>query len=126
VLVRVSDLAPLAHYQFLGQEFSILPVKVVIGLLMVVFAVMEVLPRWQQVSFPKQYLPLGGILCGFFGGISGHQGALRGVFLVKGGLTKESYLGISVVNAYLVDISSFPSFIPHHNTLEFYVQGLFD
>src|SRR2546430_5845961 len=123
VLVRVSDLPPLAQYQFLGHEFSILPVKVVIGLLMVVFAVMEVLPGWQQVSFPKQYLPLGGILSGFFGGISGHQGALRSAFLVRGGLTKESYLGTSVVIACLVDISRISIYSTHFSSLKIHENG---
>jgi uncharacterized membrane protein YfcA len=118
VLVRVSDLPPLAQYQLLGHEFSILPVKVVIGLLMVVFAVLEGLPGWQQVSFPKQYLPLGGILSGFFGGISGHQGALRSAFLVRGGLTKESYLGTSVVIACLVDISRISIYSTHFSSLK--------
>ena len=122
-LVRISDLAPLAQYQFLGHEFSILLVKVVIGLLMVVFAVMEVLPGWQQVSFPKQYLPLGGILSGFFGGISGHQGALRSAFLVRGGLTKESYLGTSVVISCLVDISRISIYGTHFSSLKIHENG---
>ena len=29
------------------------------------------------LEFDRRYLPLGGLLSGFFGGLSGHQGALR-------------------------------------------------
>jgi uncharacterized protein len=123
VLVLVSDLPPLAQYQFLGHEFSILPVKVVIGPLMVVFAVMEVLPGLQHVSFPKQYLPLGGVLSGFFGGISGHQGALRSAFLVRAGLSKEKYLGTGVVIACLVDVSRIAVYSPRFSEMHFADNG---
>ena len=55
--------------------------------------------------FARQYLPLGGLLSGFFGGLSGHQGALRSTFLINAGLTKERFLGTGVVIACLVDVA---------------------
>ena len=53
----------------------------------------------------EKYLPLGGILSGFFGGLSGHQGALRSLFLLRCGLSKESFIATGVIVACLVDIS---------------------
>jgi len=49
-------------------------------------------------------IPLGGILSGFFGGISGHQGALRTAFLVHTGLEKKSFIGTMVLSAIVIDI----------------------
>ena len=57
-----------------------------------------------RISFRRQYLALGGILSGFFGGLSGHQGALRSPFLLKAGLSKESFIATGVVITLMVDI----------------------
>ena len=48
---------------------------------------------------------IGGVLSGFFGGLSGHQGALRSAFLIKCGLTKESFIATGVIISSLIDIS---------------------
>ena len=56
---------------------KITPVKLIIGLLMIGFALFELLPRFRSLKFERRYLSLGGVLSGFFGGLSGHQGALR-------------------------------------------------
>ena len=45
-------------------------------------------PRW---------LPLGGALSGFLGGLSGHQGALRAVFLTPLGLTPTAFAATQAV-----------------------------
>jgi hypothetical protein len=50
---------------------------------------------------------VGGILSGFFGGLSGIQGAIRSAFLVKSGLKKEAYIATGVVIACFVDINGF-------------------
>src|SRR5207249_415505 len=47
----------------------------------------------------------GGLLSGFFGGLSGHQGALRSAFLLRAGMTKEQLVGTRVVCAVIVDLS---------------------
>jgi uncharacterized membrane protein YfcA len=54
---------------------------------------------------PVQWLPAGGLISGFFGGLSGHQGALRSAFLMRTGLSKNEFMGTRVVCACLVDIS---------------------
>ena len=57
------------------------------------------------MSFEPRYLPLGGALSGFFGGLSGHQGAFRSMFLIKSGLDQPRFIATGVVLAVLVDVA---------------------
>lgn len=45
------------------------------------------------------------MLSGFFGGLSGHQGAFRSAFLVKADLAKEAFVATNAAIAALVDTS---------------------
>ena len=88
-----------------GKEFEITPVKLIIALLLIVFSFLEIAPSFQKVQFGKDKLVLGGILSGLFGGLVGIQGAIRSAFLIKSGLSKESYIATGVVIACLVDFT---------------------
>lgn len=105
VLLMLADQQPIWHYHWLDHSFAVLPVNLVIGLLMIGFATLELLPAARSFSLPRKYLPLGGVLSGFFGGLSGHQGALRTIFLLCCGLRKEAFIATGVVIACLVDVS---------------------
>jgi len=88
------------------EAFSeITPVKLMIGLLMIGFALFELMPRFRDLEFDRRYLPLGGLLSGFFGGLSGHQGALRSAFLAKAGLTTERFVASNAAIGFLVDLT---------------------
>ena len=84
---------------------EVTPVKLMIGFLMIGFALFELLPRFRKLEFDRRYLPLGGLVSGFFGGLSGHQGALRSAFLAKSGLTTERFVGSNAVIGFLVDLT---------------------
>ncbi len=101
----ISDMEPLARCTLGGRTFEITAVKLVIAVLIAVFAVFDLLPRFQNLAFDQKYIPLGGILSGFFGGLSGLQGALRSVFLIRAGLDKNQFIGTGVVAAVVVDVS---------------------
>lgn len=105
LLAVFSDASPVARWSLSGREMSITPVKVLIAVLIMVFALLEVLPSLRHLRFARKYLPLGGVLSGFFGGLSGHQGALRSAFLVRAGLSKEGFIATGVVIACLVDVT---------------------
>lgn len=92
-----------AVYELAGKSCTITPVKLTIASLMLVFALFELLPYFQRLSFPPRLLPLGGALSGFFGGLSGHQGPLRAAFLVRCGLDKQAFIGTGAVCAVIVD-----------------------
>jgi uncharacterized membrane protein YfcA len=92
-------------YQIAEKTFSLTPLKMVIGFLMIFFAWFDLDPRFSGWSMDRKWIPLGGVLSGFFGGVSGHQGAFRSAFLNKAGLTKEEFIGTSNAIALIIDIS---------------------
>ena len=103
-LINLFDKMPvIASYTVSGSTFEISMIKAVIGSLIVAFALLELSPRFQALAFPPGWLPLGGALSGFFGGLSGNQGALRSAFLLKSGLSKEAFVATGVVSAVIVD-----------------------
>ena len=105
MLVRLADLPPLTTYPLFGTPRSIMPVNVVVAALMIGFALFDLLPPYRHLAIDRRHLPLGGLLSGLFGGLSGHQGALRSAFLIKSGLSKEQFIGTGVVIACLVDVA---------------------
>lgn len=112
-LLWLGELHSLAIYHLWGRALEVTPVKLVISLFMAIFALLEITPAQEKFSLPAKYLPWGGVLSGFFGGLSGHQGALRSVFLLRCGLTKESFIGTGVVIACLVDFSRLAVYFNH-------------
>lgn len=105
VLTWLAGQGPLWAYEVAGKSFQVMPVAFVIALLMLVFALLELWPRFKRVSIPMRYMPIGGLLTGFFGGLSGHQGALRSAFLIRAGLEKEAFVATGVVIAAVVDVT---------------------
>lgn len=105
VLHLLSDLHPIYEYDLFGKHFLMLPIKLIIAIILLFFSCFEIIPSLSNLQFDKKYLPLGGLLSGFFGGLSGNQGALRSAFLVRSGLSKEAFIASGVVIACLIDIS---------------------
>lgn len=105
LLTWLGAMPPLYETFLFGTTRVVPPVKAVVGALLICFVFLELIPRFAQLTFDKRYLPLGGLLSGFFGGLSGHQGALRSMFLVKAGLSKEAFIATGVVVAVFVDIA---------------------
>lgn len=95
----------LLTYSLFGRTVEIAPAKLIVGLLLLFFACVEGLPWFRRISFPPRYLPLGGLLSGFFGGLAGMQGALRSAFLIKANLAKETYVATGAAIAFLIDVS---------------------
>lgn len=105
LLLYISDWDAWFSYEWFGRTFEIFPVKLIIAVLLIIFALMDLLPSMKDVTFGRDKLPLGGILSGFFGGLSGNQGALRSAFLIKAGLSKEAFIGTAVVVSTFVDFT---------------------
>lgn len=103
ILMYLLSDTVLLQYKLSGSTFQITVMKLVIAILMIGFALIELFPI---LSSPlKNQLVLGGFISGFFGGLSGHQGALRSLFLIKYGLTKEAFIATGVVIACFVDVA---------------------
>jgi uncharacterized protein len=105
LLNQITALPPLLEYSAFGKAVQITPVKFSVALIMVAFALIEFSSLGEKLTFEKKYLPVGGVLSGFFGGLSGNQGALRSAFLIRCNLDKEAFIGTGVVIACLIDVS---------------------
>jgi uncharacterized protein len=105
VLSKISHIQPIVEYTLFTSTFYISPVKLTIAVLLSFFVLFEVLPSLKKLEFDKKYLPLGGFLSGFFGGLSGNQGALRSAFLMRANLSKEAFIATGVIIACLIDVS---------------------
>lgn len=103
LLILLSELPVLYSYSMASREFEVTAAKAVIALFIAAFAMLELHPRLRKIEFDRRYLVLGGALSGFFGGVSGHQGALRSAFLAKSGLKAQAFIGTGVVCAVVVD-----------------------
>ena len=105
LLLHIPDTKPLFSYEMFGKVFEVFPVKFIISILLIIFAGMDLIPYFSKLQFGKNKLPIGGALSGFFGGLSGNQGALRSAFLIKAGLSKEAFIGTAVVVSTIVDFT---------------------
>ncbi|MCB0514778.1 MAG: sulfite exporter TauE/SafE family protein [Chitinophagales bacterium] len=105
LLLHIPNAKPLYVYEAFGRTFQVYPVKFIISVLLIIFASIDLIPFFSKLQFRKEMLPIGGVLSGFFGGLSGNQGALRSAFLVKAGLSKEAFVGTAVAVSTLVDFT---------------------
>ena len=85
--------------------------QLTLGFLLGLFAIIEWLPQEKRFSFPTSLLPLGGAISGFFGGLSGHQGALRSAFLLRANLSKEVLIGTGIVIATCIDVTRITQYL---------------
>lgn len=105
LLDYLSLMEPILRYVWLGHEHAITPVKLAAGFLLVLFATAELIPFLNYFSNHRFGLAFGGTLSGFFGGLSGHQGAFRSAFLIKAKLDKNAFVATNAAIAALVDTS---------------------
>jgi uncharacterized protein len=105
LLNNLAQLPPVFQYHMLGRLNEATLVDIVVGGLIILFAVLDLLPRFSDITFDRKYLVIGGLLSGFSGGISGMQGALRSAFLIKAGMDKEGFVGTNTISAVIVDLA---------------------
>lgn len=104
-LNALAHAQPVARYSLAGFHASVRPLGIAMGTLIIAFGFFELSPRAERLAFPTSRMPLGGALSGFFGGLSGHQGALRTAFLLRAGLDKHALIATGVVAACAVDLT---------------------
>jgi hypothetical protein len=105
LLGRLSAATPLFEYALFGRDLAVTALGLVTGLLILAFVAIESSPRLARATVDARWLPLGGIVSGFFGGLSGHQGAFRSLFLLKAGLDKQAFIATGIVIAIAVDLA---------------------
>ncbi len=104
LLANLANEKVLFTYQLFNLDFIITPIKLTIGLLLIIFAIIEWFSIASQFNFTKKHMVWGGALSGFFGGLSGHQGAFRSGFLLHANLSARQFIATNAVIASLVDV----------------------
>ncbi len=94
----------ITKYHLGDVELQLELLKLLIAVLLIFFALLEIIP-FIKLNVTDKHLPIGGILSGFFGGLTGHQGALRSLFMMKLGLKKEVFIATGVLIACMIDIT---------------------
>lgn len=105
LLGLLAGMQPIGRWSFAQHTFEITPINLVMGALIAGFAWLEVSKRATALSFGRGWLAVGGAISGFFGGLSGHQGALRAAFLLHLGLSQAAFIATNVVAAVVVDLA---------------------
>jgi uncharacterized membrane protein YfcA len=86
------------------------PLDLVVAVLMLLFGVLELSRMPNGLQLQERWMIPGGLVSGFFGGLSGHQGALRSLFLLRSGLGKEAFIATGVAIACMVDLTRLPAY----------------
>lgn len=118
VLESTAGVPALIQYQLGQSQKSITLTKLLISLVMAIFAMLEFSKLNERILLAPKWMPFGGLLSGFFGGLSGHQGAFRTMFLLKAGLSKEQFIGTGCVIAMIVDVSRLSIYWRHFTNSE--------
>lgn len=105
LLIKLAGFPELFTYYLAGREFTVTPMKLIVAVLLLFFSLFEIIPSSGKMRPGIEKLAVGGLLSGFFGGLTGMQGAIRSAFLIKSGLDKNSYIATGVVIACMVDIT---------------------
>jgi uncharacterized protein len=101
----------LFSYTLGEMKVGIYAVNLAIGALMLFFTLFEIVPQLEGIRFGSKWMFPGGLISGFFGGFSGHQGALRSAFLIQTGLTKEAFIATGTGIAIGVDITRISNYL---------------
>lgn len=109
VLMELSDVAAnhALVYVLGGHTFVTTHLALCMGLVMITFAVMEMTTAFANWRASPRWQAAGGLLSGFLGGLSGHQGAVRSAFLSGMGkqLNAVSFAATGATIACAVDLA---------------------
>jgi uncharacterized membrane protein YfcA len=112
LLTYLADFPAVFTYVLFGSVHAVSVVKIALAGLMSFFAWAELKGAIKQRPVTGG-LVLGGLLSGFFGGLSGNQGAFRSAYLLKAGLSKEGFIATGVVLACAVDTTRLSVYAGH-------------
>lgn len=105
LLAVLGDTPRLYEWTAFGRTAGPTGAGFTIGLFLVLLALLE-LQRWfRELRAPPRWMPVGGLATGFIGGLTGQQGALRSMFLLRSGLPADRFIATGAMIAVLVDLS---------------------
>lgn len=89
------------------------PLLLLVGLALIVLPALKVSESWTRIRLPEAEDRIGGFGSGFLGGLTGHQGALRAMFLKQRLPDKSEYAATAAVLALVVDMTRIPIYLWH-------------
>lgn len=117
LLAWLGDIPRVFEWSAFGRRLGPTGADLTIGTLMVALAALE-LQRWfQELKAPPALMPLGGLVTGFLGGLTGQQGAFRSMFLLRSGLAAERFIATGVMIAVIVDLSRLTTYAVSFNAV---------
>ncbi|MBM3429728.1 MAG: sulfite exporter TauE/SafE family protein [Bacteroidetes bacterium] len=81
-----------------------------LGLVMLIFSLLEFTSFLENRKIGKSWISFGGFVSGFFGGFSGHQGAVRSAFLSNTPLSKFEFVATSALLGVIIDLTRISSY----------------
>ena len=87
------------------------PLLAIIGLFLIILPLLTMSEKWTGYKIPEANDRKGGFGSGFMGGLSGHQGALRAMFLTRRLPDKMAYAATASILALCVDLSRIPVYM---------------
>lgn len=118
LLLLLSNLDLKVDYKVFWYLFETDIFKIIIGLLLIIFSIVEISPKLKNINFSNTWIYITWLLSWFFGWLSGHQGALRTAVLVKLNLEKTVFIATGVVIAVMIDITRIPIYLTNFKILD--------
>jgi len=87
------------------------PLLALIGAFLILLPLLTLSESWTGLRIPEANDRIGGFGSGFMGGLSGHQGAIRAMFLTRRLPDKMTYAATASVLALCVDLSRIPVYL---------------
>ena len=100
------------------------PLLGILGIALIVLPALTLSEKWTGYMMPESNDRVGGFGSGFMGGLSGHQGALRAMFLSRRIPNKMSYAATASILALCVDLSRIPVYLFYRSEEVFSHYGL--
>lgn len=102
MLTALSAFSHSITYHIFSREAHIEILKVVIGVLLLCMVFVQ-RGGVRHFFISREWLPIGGLLSGFLGGLSGYQGAVRSIFLSGVVVNTQQFIATGAAIALCVD-----------------------
>jgi uncharacterized membrane protein YfcA len=105
ILELLGAIPVVTTYTLFGITKSVTSVKVVVGATIATLSLYELRRGTQPVGMSAIGISAGALASGFFGGLSGNQGAIRSTVLIRAGLTPLGFAATGALAAIAIDLT---------------------
>ena len=105
ILELLGAVPVIATYPLFGVTKSITAVKLVVGATIAALSLYELRRGAETSGMSAVGISAGALASGFFGGLSGNQGAIRSTVLIRAGLTPLGFAATGALAAIAIDLT---------------------